>query len=673
VTVAERPGAGPDVVTAGVRDGQMGLPDWSLPMAVGIVAFVLVLVLRIAGIAVGPVAVILGVACIILLPGPARFSDRFLVAFALGFGWLPLVGWVPALGTTIDVPGVFLAVAVGVAAGYQIRRRRMRRQAGEPPAATEITGMVIGIVGTLWWTFSWLRLTVTGQLRFLFSGWDNSSHFDMLRQNIVLGSFIAVRRHTPGGGLRLLWDYPQGIYQAWAQLARLWSPHPPATLHWMISAYGAMLLLSLGAVVVLGCMNIARLCRRDPWVALPAMAVVVAIFVLGRLWIYNGYPNFGIAVASTAVAVTAAWRPTLGPWLGFVTVSGLALVAAYTWYPLLVLAAPATMVVALRLRSATPARARYLSTLALAATVVACAAPLLQIESRGVGTLSSGVAVSVAVYTPGTPWGLFVLCAAVLIGVACARQAVHADLTGNLIIASPAILGALGVLFLAVLDISKSNRITYYGQKFTAGVFAICLIVLVSVLAKALASSELRRRASQPYVIVVAVMAAVAGLQIDGYVGPWGSATGATLATGFSYHQVLDHASRRSGDARNLLVAAQFASDYSRGNRRISGQWWYVDPNSHFSCAESEEWFAVLAGEPTVAVYAQSFHLPCGYGLGVETAASYIVTHFGNPAVTPVHIFVPKVLAKAVIARDREWKTSGALLTVEGGTVHGFG
>ena len=188
--------------------------------------------------------------------------------------------------------------------------------------------------------------------RALFPGWDNASFFDPFRQILFHGSFSSLS--GPG----------EGLPQTWALLVRLWSPHPPTATHWVLNAYDVVLLLTLGAIVTLGCMSVARLCGKDFWVALPAMAAVVQIFVLGRLWIVNGYPTFDLPIAAVAAAVLLPWRTTLSPWLNFFTVAGLTLVAAYTWYPLILLSAPALIAAALRLIKGSSRRSLALSALA---------------------------------------------------------------------------------------------------------------------------------------------------------------------------------------------------------------------------------------------------------------------------------------------------------------------
>ena len=500
------------------------------PVLIGVLGFVLVLLLRFSGVIVGPIAVVLTAICLVLAPGPPRLSERFIVFFAIGFGWMTLLGWIPRLETTTDVPGILLAIGCGVAAANQFHNRRIRLSFRQRPLSTEAAALTIGTAATLWWGLPFLRLHLSGRLAALFPGWDNAAFFDMFRQILFHGSFSSIRSPGPG----------EGLPQTWALMVRLWSPHPPTATHWVLNAYEVVLLLTLGAIVTLGCMSVARLCVKDFWVALPAMAAVVQIFVLGRLWIVNGYPTFDLPVAAVAAAVMLSWRTTLSPWLNFFTVAGLTLVATYTWYPLIILSAPAFIAAALRLIKASPGRSRALCALAFACTGIAFVAPIIHFQGE-VGKLSiAGAANSFyynAIFTPGTPWALVVLSIAGLLGFVIVRRSRVGD--GGLL-AAPAVIGTLVVLYLAASEISATSFVSYYGQKFACGVFAICLIVLASAAATWFASSNLRQHLSRLVVAVAAVFAVLATLQVDGYVGPVAGDTGATPATGFLFHQQLD-------------------------------------------------------------------------------------------------------------------------------------
>ena len=293
-----------------------GIASIPTPVLIGVLGFLLVLVLRLSGVIVGPAAVVLAVICFLLAPGPRRLSDRFILFFAIGFGWMTLLGWIPRLETHIDVAGILLAGAFGAAAANQFHSRRLRLSLRQWPLATEIAAIAIGTGATLWFAVPLLRLNLSGRLNALFPGWDNSAFFDLFRQILLHGGFSSIRFPGPG----------EGLPQALALLVRLWNPHPPTATPWVLNAYVAALLVTLGAIVTLGCMSVARLCGRDFWVALPAMAAVVQIFVVGRLWILNGYPTFDLPIAAAAAAILLTWRATLSPWLNFFTVAGLTLV-----------------------------------------------------------------------------------------------------------------------------------------------------------------------------------------------------------------------------------------------------------------------------------------------------------------------------------------------------------
>lgn len=75
-----------------------------LPMlVVAALGTVVVLALRMAGVVVGPVALVVGALAILLFPGPRRLADRLLATAAVVVGWFPLLGWIPGIGTRVDV------------------------------------------------------------------------------------------------------------------------------------------------------------------------------------------------------------------------------------------------------------------------------------------------------------------------------------------------------------------------------------------------------------------------------------------------------------------------------------------------------------------------------------------------------------------------------------------
>jgi hypothetical protein len=632
-----------------------GIASIPTPVWVGVLGFALVLLLRLSGLIVGPTAVVLAAICLILAPGPSRLSDRFVVFFAIGFGWLTLLGWIPRLETTVDVPGITLAILFGLAAANQVHNRRIRLSLRQWPLASETAAIIIGTAATLWWAVPLLRLNLSGRLASLFEGWDNAAFFDMFRQILIHGSFKSIPQPGPG----------EGLPQNWTLLVRLWSPHPPSAAPWVLNAYFVVLLLTLGAIVTLGCLSVARLIGRDVWVALPAMAAVVLVFVVGRLWIFNGYPTFDLPIAAAIAAIIMSWRTTLRPWLNFFTVAGLALVAAYTWYPITILCAPAVIVTAVRLIKASSGSSQTLRTLfALACTGVAFMAPLVHFRG-GVGKFAPSYAASgvnaVAIFTPGTPWVLVGLTVAGLITFAVGRRFKVGD--GGLgLLAAPAVIGGLGVAFLAVTEISSSHNVSYYGHKFATGVFGMALIVLVTALVGSFATSKLRRRLWTTAIAGLACLASIALLEIDGYVGPVAIAKGATLATGFKSHQSIQASNILfGGEAGELIASAQLAQDRSASGTR----WAFIDPDSFLNCGLADEWFYALSSELVLTTYGEWSDFPCRAESGDSSTATYLVSEFRNPISARVHLFVSASLARAIIAGNKAWNAPGVLNVVQ--------
>jgi hypothetical protein len=410
-------------------------------------------------------------------------------------------------------------------------------------------------------------------------------------------------------------------------------------------------------------MSVARLCGRDFWVALPAMAAVVQVFVVGRLWILNGYPTFDLPIAAAAAAILLTWRATLSPWLNFFTVAGLTLVAAYTWYPIIVLCAPALIVAAVRLIKASSGRSQTLSTCTFVCAGIAFVAPLIHFHNEAnkatLSYASSGVNAN-ATFTPGTPWVLVGLTIAGLLIYAAVRQFTVGDRALGLVAATAAV-AALGVVFLVASEFVAANHVSYYGHKFAAGVYGMCLVVLTAVLVSSFATSKLRRRLPTVAVAVLACLASIALLEIDGYVGPFvnpNSIYPTQAKTGFQAHEVLDAPPVFSGEANELIASAQWAQDRPTAGTR----WAFINPEGSLSCVQADEWFFALSGEFSVSgLYGEWDHLPCITGTGDAATAAYVVSHFRNPVASHIHLFVSASLAQAIVARNKAWSSPGVL------------
>jgi hypothetical protein len=622
----------------------------------GVLAAAIAYSLREAGFLTGFLAVAVAVLCVVCVPGPRRVAERLLLVFALALGWLPLLGWLPGLGNAIDVPGMILAVGVGVACWHQLRPNRTSPRIVSLPTLPEWLALGAWLFVTTWWWLPLHRFSRTGLLSALFIGWDNNTHFSMFRSNLILGSFIQVRPTLPGGLTRLGADYPQGVHQAWAQFTRLLHPHPSSDLAWLLHAYVDVLVLTAAGIVLVGCLAVCRLARRDLLAALPAMALVVALFGLGRFGPFNGFPNFELAVMASAVAISLVIRPSMRPLVNFVAVAGMGLIVVYNWYPLFVLIAPAASVTALRARRATD-RHRVAVTAFLVVTGIAYVLPAVSFLHRGITWLN----VAGAGVKPS--WGLLIAGAATLVAVAVVRQALRPDLATNLSVGAPGILGGGAVLAVCLYEVASTGAISYYGFKLATGVLGVCVTVLACVYAADVSTARSNTRLRAPIVVTAAVLVALALPQVD----TWD-------AQGLTIHQYIANAQSGKIYSRPLLLAAMRsrAISIATSGQPCEGRWSYLDPTRNLTddpfypkMSQLAQWFVVLCGDPSN----NEIFYPIG-SLGVRlndatsraTIARLLVHGFPDPEAGDVHLFVPAWLKAAIIAQDARWGRPGHLL-----------
>lgn len=635
------------------------------PALVGAAAFLLALALRLGGILTGPSALLAAVGCLVFFPSRSRLSGRILITFALLFGWLPTLGWIPGLERHLDMPGLALALAIATVCGLQARTGCQARVPPRP-SALEAAALVLGAMVSLWWALPLSRLQTTGRLQALQAGWDNNSHFAMFRSNVVLGSFVSVQPHAAGGTLREGWDYPQGMHQAFAQLVRLWSPHPPPTnFPWLLNAYSAMLVVMMGFVVVALCMAVVRPSPRS-LLALPAMAGAIALFAFGPFEALNGYPNFDLAVAAAGIAVTLILRPTLGPSATFFTVFGLVLVVTYNWYLLLLLVAPAALFAARHLyRSITPSRL-VLSRLAILSSSVLALTPAILFLHRGVSTT-----LNITAGQFPTPWTLVVATPVVLVLLAVLAGDDLGDKTTRLLLATPAVVGSILLLAVAWLEIRSDRTVTYYGQKLGAALFGISLVALSAGVVVRWGEGRLTRRPSRPVVLSLAVLASAATLQLDGYVGPYAGAIANGESPGLSAHTALVNTSPTSPAMAMVLQAASLARQ-EQGRGGPPRHFWLIDPQpiyfSFTSFGLYADWFVNLTANPTQAQFDSIDRLRAHLDWQQTPAATaqIITRFFAHSDRRHLVLIVPPSIKTALVQYDGTWATPGLVVTTPG-------
>jgi hypothetical protein len=644
-------------------------------VGIGLAAAVLTLVLRLVGVVVGPVALVLAIVAIVLLPGPEWWADRFLIGAAALLGWLPLLGWIPKLGSTIDVEGILLAVAVGFAVEHQVRARRTGVRTRRRITPAEVVALVVGGAVSLWWALPFLRQTAAGRMRMLLpygagtnpAGWDNPTHLNFLRMNIQLGSFVTVQPTSPTGEKYFGWEYPQGWHQTWAQWIRLWYRHPPTSARSFVDLYTVAIVVTAGIAVILGCVAVARLCRDRTFFALVSMSIIAQLFAVGvmSISVYAGFPNVGIAVMAVAVAPSVLLRPTLRPPAAFFVVSGLMLVGVYNWWPIALLAAPTVVVATVRLWKYAGEKHRHaFAAAAIAFTAIAMAAPILLTLHLGASHLliNGGI--------PQTPWWLVFAATFGLIAAVVVRQIVTRETVISFIFGAPAVAGGVGVIALIVYEIASTKAgqvaaVSYYGEKLGDVIAAASLIGLALLLADAMSklTPHVRESRSRQWLAgVAAVLVCLAVFQIDGYVGPGQKTlTGGTAAPGLLARQ---HWSNFDKSADPLADSFLDAVDSTRAQIKQSGippeSFSYIDIDGlDYRTDWVDYWFTALVGGMDTPRVNRAYSLFALHGVTDPTAAAQIIS--ANFAPGSVRLIVPESLVAPLERTSPLWSVGSTL------------
>ena len=635
------------------ESGSWTREPWSI--RAGLVAGALTLALRLVGVVVGPFAVVVAIVAIVFLPGPDYWADRFLVAAAALFGWLPVLGWVPKLGNHVDVEGILLAAAVGVAVAHQVGARRSRSHDRRRIVPAEALAVAVGAGVALWWAIPFWRQSVAGRLRLLLPGWDNPTHLSFLALNIKLGSFVTVQPHAPSGLKYDASEYPQGWHQMWAQFVRLWYRHPPSDARSLVNIYTVAIVVTSGIAVTLGCVAIARLVREHALAALVPMSVVAQLLAVGVLsmTVWFGFPNFALPVMAVAVMPSILLRPTMRPPATFFVVSGLVLVCAYSWWPLALFAMPSLAVATLRLwnHAGTTGRRPWAAG-AIVAAAAATIAPI--VETLGLGTshllINGGI--------PTMPWWLFVASTLMFIAAVAVRQVVTGDKLTTFVFGTPAVFGLVGVYW---YEVATNGYVSYYGEKLADAATALSLVGLAIFLAEVLSKYTPQLRQSRSRIALVglaAVLTAVAVFQINGYVGPRQQtvASGQAAAGFVTYTQWMDQTATLDPLADSFLDAVDATRQRIAQTGELPEMWSYVDLEGLDPRMDwTDLWFASLVGGLDTPRLDRALHMYALYGVTDPTQQANIITELFPAGGPTVRLIVPEFLVAPLTHDSPQW------------------
>jgi hypothetical protein len=503
--------------------GQGAWPRRALGLLAGAGAGCLVYVVLATGVAPGWLALLLLAALLATLPSAVDLSRRVALNGAWLLGWSPVLWWVD-LGHAVDRGALVLAAGVWavttIVVGSTGRRERLRAMVPVVGFvdALPLLGGLVALAMSWTWAFP---ASPKDALRALLPGVDNVAHFHMFATIRAYGATTSALPPAPDGTGWSFDGYPQGFHALAATVSEMVQPQldvGPAALEAYTRAFS--LLLVLGTVVLTAAAVSLPGLRRRPLVALPLVTLTWAAFLWepGQKLLADGFGNFWVACAAVGISLLLS----LGSASAFdraevVAVSGLMVLVAHSWAPMLALAAPAVLVLLLPLRaSLRDARLRGRVLLAAAVFLVGVLGVL-----KAVLVLFAQVGVQFVVTAEGGIHGTRPLPVLVLLlvgGYACLaaprllagsedaglRAAAH---RARVMVLVP-VVGLAMVVALLVLQMRASSTGAYYLLKFFMG-YELVLAALVPAVVGLLLASRLPAP-RRPWVAVAGAVVATA-------------------------------------------------------------------------------------------------------------------------------------------------------------------
>jgi hypothetical protein len=525
--VAPHPEPAGSACRGDVPADRSGWPHPVLGLLAGAVAGALVYAGLASALAPGWLALMLLLGLLVAVPSAAELSRRIAINGAWLLGWSPVLWWVD-VGHAVDRGALVLSsgvvVLVAMAAGAADRRKRVRAML---PVVRAVDALpLLGGLAALAVSWSWaFPGSAKDSLRALLPGVDSVAHFHMFATIRAYGATTTALPPGPDGTGWSFDGYPQGFHALAATVSEMLQPHldvGPATLMAYTRAYS--LLLVLGTVVLTAAAVSLPGLRNRPLIALPTVTLTWAAFLWepGQKLLADGFGNFWVACAAVGVALLLS----LGSTSAFaraeiVAVSGLMVLVAHSWAPLLALAAPAGLVLLMPLRASLrdPAlRKRVLFAAAVFLVGLLCVLKavvglFVQVGVQFVVTATGGI-------SGASPLPVLVLL--LVGGYAClaAPRLLAGSSDGAVVLAARrarvlalvVVGGLVMVVALLVLQVRASATGSYYLLKFVMG-YELVLAALVPAVAGMLLASRLPAAQHRWLAGVAAVVATVLAAQ----------------------------------------------------------------------------------------------------------------------------------------------------------------
>jgi hypothetical protein len=443
-----------------------------------------------------PVSLLLVLLLVVAVPVAPFLAERVAIGLALVVGWTPVLWWVKWPGAVNHAAVVASLVAGGIAA-YVLAgsRPRMRLRSLVPVVRrADLLLPAAGVVGVIATLPLVVAPTPQRALEVLVPGADNWAHFAMFANLRAYGATPDALGSAPDGSAWAFGSYPRSFHALAATVSELLAPRMAtgaASVEVYAHTLGALVLIGL-LMVTAAVLSLPRVGERG-WLALPALSLTCT----GLLWepgqkvLANGFASFWVAaVASATALILGLAAPTVRTVVLAAAVGGLLVTVAHAWLPLIVVAAPAALLVLTRDRR--EARVRLAFPLAILALSGAAATYALVTTLRAV-TIEFVVS-EVSGFNGTSPLPTFVLLIVLSYVVVRARSfaggpgalPAGAVLRLRLLGLAP-LLGLLSLTALLILQLQAIGTTSYYFLKYLMGFELILSCVAPAVCAMLLA------------------------------------------------------------------------------------------------------------------------------------------------------------------------------------------
>ena len=455
-----------------------------------------------------------------ILINVSRAVDQILVVSISILGLIPIFGW-------ISIPSWFNPLQAVIAGWFCIIAADCGCRFEKSKLIVSFAPLMLAPIFSFQWWKGMSEGDPIAVLTRILPIWDLSGHFYVFHSNLIDNTYIP-RKMPPGENL--LWairDYPTGIHYVWAQFAKNDKLRVLENSELAIPIFTNSVVVTLvfsTLVISLSAWRLAHATYLRIAYSMICSGVAVALITLGPLsqTITTGFANIPPVIISMSVFLSFALKPHKNKRIQLLILGASVLCIAYNWYPILLLATPALILLLVR-HSHQSSKLEAIGFLTLVSPLVAL--PLLQSLALGLSHIEEQGGVQ------AFPSGLLltVLMAVAAIGL-WVGSVTHNKLFLTLTLPAPILTFALAV-WLRV----KTDAYPYYFHKaalFTAA-YSILAILFVLIATFGKPKHECSVSLSHKVRIVVAAMLmSFGGSQMFGY---WGLDYAAFSGQGSAY------------------------------------------------------------------------------------------------------------------------------------------